>query len=715
MKKKVVILCFGILLFLGVAQLSHAEDSKEKKESPGETCDYTLETITVTSEKRKEDVQKVTNSVTVLSDITIEDSQIESTKDIGEYVPNLMTAHGGPRSFFSMIGIRGISNTGVGDPGVALYIDDVPYSDLFIFNTPLYDIERIEVLKGPQGTLYGKNTEGGVINIVTKEPGNNFESKIKIEAGNYDRLYFDGSVNLPVIKDKLFTRWSFLTSRRDGYIENVLDGKDIDSQKTISGRGSLIYKPTDRFDINFKFGISELDDDGGYPWVPLDKAKYSTATGLQEIDDFETAFNYFGESSSDNILSALRIKGEFAYFDIVSVTGYRNNDNEFTMDGDYTPQPLYIGFASRQTEALTQEIRFVSKASDKSFKWIAGLYYGDETVEQDTGYMLDEVYADYMGLPVYTRDNIFSAIDKKDASIFGQNTLRFFDDHLGFTTGLRYERAKRTMDRTHTFGGVETVPAMNGLEKTYSEFLPKVALDYLINEDVMVYCSFAKGYKAGGFTYAVDNPDYVEYDPEISYAYEIGVKSEFKDIGLKFNAAAFYTKVEDYQDRVQIDPMTVVQANATEVNIHGFELESTYALTKALYLNASFGYTKAEYDDYIDPMTSVNYKDNTVSLIPVYDMGLYLQYRDSRGIMARLEMQNMGKSYLDRTNKASQSSYTLYNLKVGYETENWDVYLSIKNLTDEEYFMYVLEDSTVGYMGSVGDPRTINITFNFRF
>jgi iron complex outermembrane receptor protein len=674
-----------------------------------------LETITVTAQKREEDVQKVPTSITVLSDVEIEDAQIESTKDIWRYVPNLITSYEGARDYFSRIKVRGISNTGFGDPGVALYIDDVSYAGVYAFDSSLFDIERIEVLKGPQGTLYGKSTEGGTINIITKAPDNNFGGKVGVEGGDYDKRRIDGLINAPLVKDRLFFRLAALKSSRDGYIKNVFNGKDVDNHDTTAANASLFFTPTDDLTFDVKYRIQKYDDDGGYPMAPMDKRAYRAGTGLSNLDDFEIACNYIGESSSKSEAASLRIRYEWDKIRLVSVTAYRDMDNSGSLDPDFTPLEMYFGRQAVKSESITQEFRLQSKETDESFNWLFGLYYGHEEKDYDSNVKYDRIYADMMGVPLYTEEITSATIGAEDMAVFGQSTVRFFNDALGLTGGLRYERSKRTMDRQHTFAGVPVVASMKGLEETNSQFLPKLSVDYRIRNNIMTYAGVARGYKAGGFAYAVDDPELTAFDPEESTAFELGLKTEFPEHGLRVNLAGFYTRVDDYQDRVQIDAMTVFQANVTETDIFGFELEAAYALTDSLSLSGFIGYTNAEYGEYIDPMTLENYEGNRVANIPEYNSGLFLEYRDEFGIFGRAEIQNIGSNYFDRANTQKQSSYFLYNMKVGYEQERWDIYLTAKNLTDEQYFLEACEYQDIGWVGTVGDPRTISLRFSYRF
>ncbi|AXH08779.1 hypothetical protein CP960_05445 [Malaciobacter halophilus] len=674
-----------------------------------------LSDITVTAQKTEQNIQKVPMSVNVLDEFFIEDSGIKNTREIASYVPNLTTMHGGSRDYFSRIAIRGISNTGVGEPAVALYIDDVSYADLFAFDSPLFEVERIEVLKGPQGTLYGKNTEAGVINIITKKPSNELSGRVNLEAGDYDSKQIMASLNLPLIQDKLFLKMSALKSKRDGYIKNLYTSTDIDNHDTLSLRTNMLYKVTDNLETSLILGYQKLDDDGGFPMTSMEKGKYKNATGLSSLDEFESSFNYKGDSQAKTKTSVLKFDYSAQDYDFISITSYRDMDNQSTLDGDFSPSKNFIGFNSRELDSLSQEFR-LSSTNSSSFNWIVGTYFNNENANDETGYKLDETYANMMGVPLYSEDKMKADLNSRDIAIFGQSTIRFFDDRLGLTAGLRYEKSKRSMDkRTHTFAGVNTATPMKNMEKTNSIVLPKLSLDYYINKNMMVYTTASKGYKAGGFSYAVDNKELAEFDPEISNALEIGIKSKFPNLGLTFNMAAFYTKVDDYQDRIQVNPTTIMQANVTEVDIKGLEFETSYAITNNLTLSGNFGLVSAKYGDYEDSIANRNYKDNKVAMIPKYDFNVGLKYRNPNGIFANFEALHTGEKQFDRSNEKKVESYTVYNAKIGYEQDNWDLYFGVKNITNKEYFLDGFHDTTVGYMGAVGNPRTFNVAFNYRF
>jgi len=674
-----------------------------------------LDSIIVTAQKQEENIQQVPMSINVMDEFSIQDKSLQNTREISSYIPNFSTHNAGTRDYFTRISMRGISNTGIGDPAVALYVDEVSHADIYGFDFPLFDIERIEVLKGPQGTLYGKNSEGGVINIITRKPTNETNGQISLEAGSYNKRQILGNINTPIIKDKLFMKLSGLKSTRDGYVKNVYDNTKVDERDTTSLRGSFLYKANDNLEFSLTTAYNRFKDDGGYPMVPIDKELYKKANNLTNINDYETSFNQKGESSVESKNSVLKVSYTKDKYKFTSISGYRDMDNHSVMDGDFSSLQEFIGFNKKEADSINQEFRLSATESD-SFKWIAGTYYNDEDIINTTGYRLDQIYANAYGVPLYTEDKIKADMTSKDIAIFTQGTYRILNNKLGITTGLRYEKSKRTMDkRTHTFGGVNSVPTISDLEKDSSRVLPKIAFDYQFNDKIMAYTSYAKGYKAGGFSYAVDDKSLAEYEPEISNAYEIGLKTSFPELGLNFNISGFYNKVDNYQDRVQLDPITVVQKNATEVDIKGLEIESIYQINNNFTFSGNLGITKATYGEYIDPVSKENYKNKDVSLIPSHDMNLALVYRNNFGIFAKIEAQNTGGKYFDRSNSKKLDSYTIYNTKIGYEQDKWDIYLDIKNITNKEYYLDGHKPSASGYIATVGNPRTINISLNYRF
>lgn len=675
--------------------------------------EYELETITVTAEKREENIQDVPASVSALSEVQIEDAGINSTFDIDTYVPNFRSFEQASRVYWSCFSIRGITNTAFGDPALTMYIDDVPTSDFYDFNNSLFDIKRIEVLRGPQGTLYGQNTEAGVINIITKKPGNTWEGSVKAEIGDFDSHGFRAGIRGPIIKGKLFFGLSGLYNERDGYIENIFDGQDVDYQETTSGRGQVRWTPTEKWD--FQLTISGEDyNDGGWSYIPWDKTAYQTMYGSHDLDDFECWQDHIGKADLSRNSQSLRISYELPRVDIVSITARKHLESEDTLDADFSPFPLYIGFDENDTKQWSQEIRLSSPKDSGPFTWVAGGFYSNKDCEATTGYMSDMVGAFGYGLPSGTKMEYDADFDAETYAVFGQGTYRIFDDKFGLTSGLRCERAERAMNRDILFAGSPTVPNQD-VNQSNTEWLPKFAVDYRFTPDFMTYVSAARGYKAGGFSHAVQDPDYLEFDPETIWTYELGVKSIWFDKKLMLNLTGFYSDVDDYQDRVGISAMEVAQANAANATIWGFEAELMFRPIAGFDITGSFGYLNAEYDDYLEPASGEDFSGKEITLTPDYEYSLAAQYRLPFGLYLRAEAEGNSGFYFDRANQYKQESYILYHAKIGYEYRSFDLYIFGKNLGDKQYHTSGGDFGGGLIMGNVGAPRTIGGILTYRF
>lgn len=672
-----------------------------------------LESLVVTAQKVEENVQDLALSANLLNELDIKDYSIKQTKDIFTYIPNFASYHAGSRDYWTRIVMRGITNTAIGDPSSALYIDGVSYTNLYAFNQTIDDIERIEVLKGPQGTLYGKNTEAGVINIITKSPTNELGGKISLNAGSFKEKGVNALVNAPLIKDRLFLRFSALKSKKNGFIKNIAKDEKMGDEDTFASKANLKLQANERLKFNLILGYSKFKDKGGYPMVPADKELYKKATGLKNIDKFEIANDFSGESNSKYKHINLKTTYDFNNYNFTSVTSYRDGENDGTLDGDFTPAPIFIGFNENKSKTFEQELRLNSKESS-DIRWIAGVYFSNDEQELDTGYRFDKLAAKQYKMPIFTEDRMSADVSSKDFAVFGQSTIRFFDEKLGATLGLRAEKSKRQMkNRTHKTGGINIVAPIRKLSKTDDILLPKFGLDYKFNDDLMAYLTLSRGYKAGGFSFAVDDVRYTEFEPEFSTQVELGVKSSFKNLIL--NAAVFYTKVDDYQDRLQVNPMLVLQANVSKVDIKGLELEALYNINQNLSLKGSFGYTDAKYGDYYDDFAKKNYKGNKVAVVPEYDLNLDLKYTNTLGVFASFSMQTLGSKFADRENQYKLGTATTFNTKVGYERENWDIFLGIKNIFDKEVFLDGFNAGETGYLVTTGARRAVGLEFNFRF
>jgi len=661
----------------------------------GEAQNTSLETMTVTAQKHKENIQDIPGSVSALNDIQIEDAGISSIKDIDQYIPNFeiypIYGAGGYQS------IRGQGNLNYGSPAVGYYIDDVPATfGLTGVQTSLFDIERIEILRGPQGNLYGMNSPGGVVNIITKKPGNTFGTTASTEYGSYNLKAFKGSVNGPVIADKLFVRLGGFFKSRDSYIEE--EGARTHEEERTAGRFQVRWLPSDKTDIIFTASHDNYYCDFDPMVVPAYDVFKIINRGLVE-----------GEDISDTSYS-LRIKHHASRFDITSITALADNERDATSGKDYTSggDNLRQRDLEKDDREWAQEIRFASVDDDSRFKWLLGGFYLHGIYDSYYNMRYDTGTA---GAPtgIYKADISTAEIETDAFSLFGQTDYTFMEKFT-FTAGLRYDYAKRTSDFNHTKFGV--VKGDYDHSTSWKNYSPKVSLAYRANGSIMTYLSAAKGYKAGGYgAISLDTPEAAIYDPEHIWSYEGGIKTNWLNNKIIANMSIFYTTVDDIQIQY-VDPASwdLSIRNAAEAVTWGVELESIIRPVKNLRIVGSLGLLETEFKEHkID-----RYEGNAIPFTPKYNAGLVVQYNFLQGMYIMGESVWHGKSYFTEDNLHSQDDYMVANAKLGYETEHFNVNVYVNNMFDETYFTILNKRGNVE-KGVTGAPLTWGIQATIRF
>jgi iron complex outermembrane receptor protein len=699
-----VVLAVTVILNLFSIPVVLAQEEKEKKEVAEE--EYELETITVTAQKRKENIQEVSVSITALSATQIEDSGIVNMDDVAFQIPNFHIVDRGDR-IASCPYVRGIGEINPLNPVVALYMDDVCHATSgAVFDLTLFDIERIEVLRGPQGTLYGRNSLGGVINIITKKPENYFEGSTSVTYGNYDRWDIRAALRGPIVKDKLFLGIAANKNERDGYLDNTYLGTEPDEEDGLTGRAHLRWTPTDALDVTLS-GDFERNHDNGCLFTDLERVRK---------DPHHISPDFDGFSDSDTNNQSLRVAYEVPWFKVISITGRSYWKNDYYGDFDFSPADMMrCGQILEETE-WTQELRLQSREDVSPLKWLVGAYYFKEDYEPDIFY--EDRTGMMFGMGPSAKMHQKSDYDDKGYALFGQATYRLFDK-LGLTAGLRYARDEMDFKHETIFeaGGMTMPGPVVDLDAAWEVWLPKFAIDYRFTPDVMTYASVARGYNSGGFNKVFPDPEYADFDPEYTWNYEMGIKSSWLDKRLIINAAAFYIKWDDKQVYQMLTPTAWCTTNAGEAHSQGLELELMSRPLSGLEFVAGFGYTEAKFDKYEDLQR--NFEDNNIPFAPKYTYNLASQYRypltSSASLFGRLELQGVGKLYFDEANTEAQGAYELINARFGFETEHFDVYIWGKNIFDEEYATMAFCPPGMGCLGSAGPPQTFGITVTGRF
>lgn len=671
---------------------------------------YQLEAVTVTAEKRPEALQDVPASITAVTGDQIDDAGIQNITEIAHQVPNLHIATWGGRRN-SHVFMRGVGAT-YGEPAVGFYVDGVGYTGDGMFDMDLFDVERVEVLRGPQGTLYGRNALAGVINIVTRQPTNETEARVSAGAGNFGQRELKGSLRTPLVEDKLFLGLSASATRRDGYVDNTHLGGKVDDRDDQSLRANLRWTPTTDLDATLSLDAERFRG-GAYP-----------LGSLQEIHDHpdRVSNDFAGRDDRDSFGSSLSLNWNAPGVRVTSITGWRDWENDSLGDQDGSNLSIVHVHTLEEQTQLTQELRFASPDDGRPLQWLAGVYYYQKDFAEDTVQMFGADAA-ALGFVPAPMDNALDA-DKDDSgyALFGQLDYRV-TDRLTLTAGLRRDHDEReavVYDRM-IMGGV-TVPGTESTlreKRSFDEWLPKIAISYESQPGTHWYANVAKGYRAGGFNTLHPDPADASFEPEHSINYEAGLKWSGWQKRLSLNLAAYRVNLTD-QQVIQLTPgFGSVVRNAGESHSQGLEAELVLRPAPGWDVNAGYSYTDAKFDEYRDDVRGADYAGNRVPLVPRQMFNLAVQNRRPIGpstvLFSRLELQRIGDFHWDTANALKQGAYNLVNLRLGVEGDNWEAYLWGKNLLDEGYAEFAYDFPGLGPRAQAGRPRTFGVTVSARF
>ena len=669
----------------------------------------TLETITVTANKVEEDITDVPQSITVIDDEVLKEKGIEDIPDVISEIPNMIFKS----DFGDSVNFRGLNmSTFTSNNPVVIYIDGVAYSSSYGFDASLVNVERIEVLRGPQGTLYGKDAIGAVIKVVTKEPTNEWHGDVGTEYGSYNDIQGAFNINGPLIQDKLYLGLNGRYQRDDGWITNDYTGDDeANRSNNYNLGGTLLYTPTDRFSAKVVLSSDSYEQD----WVPGYALPSGTDASEFNRDDAENvSVDEYEFSETETLAQSVHLKYEFDSMTLSSTTAHRNNEFEAAHDKDSmagTASDGLIRFDNTDTETWSEELRLVSNYTE-GVRWVAGAYFDIEDVDKGP-YGIQS----YRSGAIYEM-NFESETESETMAVFGQTMIPFLD-RFELTLGVRYQQIDKEMDLDMYYSpvGVSSDPMYSlDADETWDVFLPKVALSYRLNDNWNSYASVAQGYMPGGFNYSAYTGSEEEntFDPQQSTNYEIGVKGEFNRARLA--AAVFYMDIEDIHIfKYDSESTLYVTDNAGGAHSLGAELELTYFLTDSIELTAAVGIINTEYDDY-DTGTVV-YDGESIENTPSHTARIGAAYLHPNGFYARGDVTSKGEvPYYDSANEEFREldSYITADVKVGYRSKGYDIYAYCNNLTDEEYITSF--SASVGRSRAIfGDPRAFGVGVRYSF
>lgn len=659
----------------------HTAVTTEKTAMTGEefSSGVEMETVMVTAQKQKQDIKEVPIAVSVFDSFDLDDLNIETIKDIMVYTPNV--------SYFAAGG------EGVGTPTIrgltaslrsfgtstAMYVDGIPYTRGFGFDTIIQDIRQIEVLKGPQGTLYGKNAEAGVINVVTQKPGNEFQARVEGELGEDDKRVASASISGPLVKDRLFMGLSVKHFEKEGFITNTGTGDTVNDQEYDFGRLNLVFAPTESLEFSFLLQSIQFDN-GDLTLNTVNAANPRQVSS--DLDGFDKPSSAVGALSTTYYYNDIKFETVFTYWD------YKFDSlNDFDFTSNAFSQ--YHLRSRNEFEKISGELRISSQTGP--FTWLVGGY-----ADRDDD-IVDNTVTSFFG--PFEIDHELGA---KNLGAFAHATWEV-TDKFSLIGGIRYDRDEKEFSEAST---------NRRREDSYNAFSPKLATRYKLTDDAMVFATASKGYRAGGFnSFAAPNQsEFLSYDEETVWNYEIGSKAVFFNNRLNLNLSLFYMDIKDMQVETAVDNIFTYVLNAAEATSKGVELEAEFKATDEITLFTAFGYTDVTFDEFSD--NDGDYSGNTNPFAPEYNLNLGAQYRSRAGWFARLDVNAYGKMYLDKANRFDRDAYAVINSKIGYEGDAFEVYLSAKNIFDQEY-------DSVGYYDGLytvpSPPREVALSVTYRF
>ena len=694
-----------------------------------DTAAQATETVVISASKRQQPLTQTANSVTVLGGQAVEARRIRTLEDLPAAVPNLQLENSLGAGTLGYLSIRGLGNgPGSWDPAATIFVDDVPYNDFFGYTASLMDVERIEVLRGPQGTLYGGFAEAGVIDVRSRLPGMSVTGFGALELSSRATVRGSMSLSAPLAGRALRLGIAALAEQGHGPIRNVVTG-DNPQHRAEGVRVQAVMEPLPELEALLTVSEQRLKDGDGVQYLPLDRQRYNQViapSGLS-TSKFELANDHVGERRGDTSAQSLRVTWKAAGFDVIGIAAHRSFDGPYAFDFDYTPIPApntpgFLGQVVSDSAYKTQnnylELRAQSTAAS-SLSWVAGATRSQQSVEV----LSDGVFPAGFGafVPPGGRVGFNDATGEgRNQALFGQATLRLMGEQLGLTAGLRREHAERSGVNREVLFGTPAFEASLSTAKT----LPKLGLDWRFDAQTTVYANWASGWRSGGVnlyantsTFGGRSPDPLTYAAQSTRTLEAGLHLRRADLGLSLSAAVFDTAVKDYQETVLTGTGTAYLANVPSVKIRGAEVEARWRALPSLTLNTGLGVAHARYDDYffgdnlLGGKQLANRPDWNAQLGLVWQSGPWSLGADVSG---RAGFQS---AYQSDGSTTRVPGYWIGNLAATYRTGPWTLSSYIQNVGNKEYFLnsnYVVAGFQVP-VGMTGAPRTLGAKVRYDF
>lgn len=713
-----------------------------------------IEEVVVTAQQREQNLQDVPISISAFTSEAVDKNMFRDVSDYVMKTPNASFTSAGARSRRD-ISIRGVTNfvgqnNAIRTSTFGFYVDGFSVSSASI-NPPMMDIERIEVLRGPQATYFGRNALGGGISITSQKPTNELEGSLMADYSRYDTLDVEGVLNIPIIEDVLAARINLKHSESDGNIENINPIGGGNESEYKYAKASVLYTPTDELTVHV-FGSYADENVGMREGVP--SGVFSTFAGGTLFADFpdrdgdgladpdpdgvgfypdnqdKVNFNFPQDVGTEFKYLVGRLDYAFDTMTFTSITGWM--DSDFYLQGDIDGGSVdYLReFRTVPRESVSQEFRLQSDDSS-DLTWNVGLLYA-----KDEGTMDNKTYVGDAGLPNFGLPGGF-LIDSEDSEHEAENWAAFgqvdymLTDRLTLSAGGRYSEETKTATIIGFSGALVTELTY---DDTFTDFSPKVSANYVLSDEVSLYGTISKGFKSGGVQ---DAPfkSAQSYDPETLWNYEVGMKAEFWDRRLRLNTALFYMDWEDMQVSFQqsgtdADGNFILFGgidNADKATSKGAEVSGTAMLGEDFVVNFGVGYLDARFDEFTAFIDGENrvLDGRTIPNAPRWTASADAEYgfpvtADLRGFV-RVEW-NYRDEVRSSTSAMIQSgfpwevpSYDVFNLRGGIENDTYSVVAYIENALDEEYYTNAYQKAFMSGLFIEPSYQTYGVRVKYNF
>ena len=688
-----------------------------------------LEEIIVTAQKREQSLQDVPISITAMAGEKLESLNIHDIRDLRAQAPNVNVESSFGKAFPRFY-IRGL---GVDDFAinlvmpVAIYNDEVVLQSPILQGTPAFDLERVEILRGPQGTLWGKNTTGGAIHLISNKPEHEFGGYGRVTYGRFDQIEAEGAIGGSLINDVLAARAAFIYQGRDGWITNTFTGGKLEGYDDVAGRVQFLWTPNSDFDALLNVHFRDLDADSSTFHLDLEN------TAIKET----VAHDQPNLLVEDQIGVSLNMHYDFAGMTLTSITAYEEGDWDslYDVDGGTPFARLHYQSKVNDINQFSQEVRLASN-NEGALNWIIGAHYFQDELDTFSSLNFNPFFS----------ERVDSVAESESIAVLG-NVTYDFNDRLTFNGGIRWTHETRDFTQTDvaygpgadifdpaSAGSIFFFPgtAAGTFDDTYEELTWDVSLSYALSEDMTVYGKIARGFRGGNFNGLATTPAPItSVDPEIITSYEGGVKGTLAEGRLRFSATGFYYDYEDnqfFQTSVGVAFLKIL-LNAPGGSVYGAEFEFEFAPTENLYLQAGLGYIETEFkgsliiQDPFDVNVAVDINGNEFVRAPEVTTNILARYstpfNNYGSVYIQTDWVYTDDVFHSPTNdpRLRAPSYWQGGVRAGFISANdkWEVAGWARNITDSDSFSNMFQIN--GVVGGVfeGGPRTFGVDFITRF